>query len=93
MNCGAAALAYSWWLGKRRGYGTQELAYKPNDVGAVVLGSSLLLLGYECIDVYLNFTHLHPADGLASMAAPRSPPIFEPLKRSMSLSSLLPWVD
>ena len=43
MSCGAAALAYSWWLGKRRGYGTHELAYRPNDIGAVVLGTSLLL--------------------------------------------------
>ncbi|MBW0518852.1 hypothetical protein O181_058567 [Austropuccinia psidii MF-1] len=46
MSSGTAALAYSIWLGKRRGYGTEKLAYKPHNVSHVVLGTALLWFGW-----------------------------------------------
>lgn len=44
MSSGAAALAISIFLGKRRGYRTEVLAYRPQNVGYVVLGTTLLWL-------------------------------------------------
>lgn len=46
MSSGTAALAYSIWLGKRRGYGTEKLAYRPHNVSHVVLGTALLWFGW-----------------------------------------------
>ncbi|EGG08538.1 uncharacterized protein MELLADRAFT_42854 [Melampsora larici-populina 98AG31] len=46
MSSGTAALAYSIWLGKRRGYGTERLAYKPHNVTHVILGTALLWFGW-----------------------------------------------
>jgi Amt family ammonium transporter len=43
---GAAGLAYSMMLGKRRGHGTQELNYRPHNVGYVVVGTVFLWLGW-----------------------------------------------
>ena len=39
---GTAALAISVYLGKRRGYGTERLAYKPHSTSHVVLGTVFL---------------------------------------------------
>ncbi|KAH8919236.1 ammonium transporter [Atractiella rhizophila] len=46
MSSGTAALAYSLWLGKRRGYGTDRLAYKPHSVSHVILGTTFLWFGW-----------------------------------------------
>ena len=46
MSSGTAALAYTIWVGKRRGYGTTKLAYRPHNVTHVVLGVVLLWFGW-----------------------------------------------
>jgi len=46
ISSGTAALAISVYLGKRRGYGTDRLAYKPNNTSYVVLGTALLWFGW-----------------------------------------------
>ncbi|KAF8662805.1 hypothetical protein AX16_001087 [Volvariella volvacea WC 439] len=46
INSGTAALAISIYLGKRRGYGTEALAYRPHNVSYVVLGTALLWFGW-----------------------------------------------
>jgi len=46
MSSGFAALAYSLWLGKRRGYGTERLAYRPSSVANVYLGTALIYFGW-----------------------------------------------
>lgn len=46
MTSGTAAVAYCIYLGKRRGYGTEKLAYRPNSVQNVVLGTVLLWFGW-----------------------------------------------
>lgn len=46
MTSGVGALAYSIWLGKRKGYGTTTLAYKPQNTTFVVLGTVLLWFGW-----------------------------------------------
>lgn len=46
INSGTAALAISVYLGKRRGYGTERLAYKPHNTTYVVLGTVLLWFGW-----------------------------------------------
>jgi len=43
---GTSALAYSYMLGKRRGHGTQELAYRPHSVALIVLGTVFLWIGW-----------------------------------------------
>jgi len=43
---GSAALAISVYLGKRRGYGTEALAYKPHNTTYVVLGTIMLWFGW-----------------------------------------------
>lgn len=43
---GMAGLAISIYLGKRRGYGTERLAYKPHNTTYVVLGTILLWFGW-----------------------------------------------
>jgi len=43
---GTAALAISIYLGQRRGYGTERLAYKPHNTSYVVLGTALLWFGW-----------------------------------------------
>ena len=43
---GAAALAYSLMLGKRRGHGTHELNYRPHNVASIVLGTVFLWVGW-----------------------------------------------
>ncbi|KAK2784534.1 ammonium transporter Amt1 [Onygenales sp. PD_12] len=43
---GAAALAYSLMLGKRRGHGTHELNYRPHNVTHVVIGTVFLWVGW-----------------------------------------------
>jgi ammonium transporter, Amt family len=42
ISSGSAALAISIYLGKRRGYGTDRLAYKPHNTSYVILGTALL---------------------------------------------------
>jgi len=46
MTSGVGALAYSIWLGKRKGYGTTALAYKPQNTTFVVLGTVFLWFGW-----------------------------------------------
>jgi len=46
ISSGAAALAYSIMLGKRRGHGTPELKYRPHNVSYVVLGTIFLWFGW-----------------------------------------------
>ncbi|KAK5168270.1 uncharacterized protein LTR77_006839 [Saxophila tyrrhenica] len=43
---GSAALAYSYVLGKRAGYGTQKLNYRPHNVTHIVLGTVFLWVGW-----------------------------------------------
>jgi hypothetical protein len=46
ISSGTAALAISLYLGKRRGYGTDRLAYKPNNTSYVILGTIFLWFGW-----------------------------------------------
>jgi Amt family ammonium transporter len=46
ISSGTAALAISIYLGPRRGYGTERLAYKPHNTSYVVLGTVLLWFGW-----------------------------------------------
>ncbi|KAJ3533490.1 hypothetical protein NMY22_g7315 [Coprinellus aureogranulatus] len=46
ISSGTAALAISVYLGKRRGYGTEALAYKPHNTSYVVLGTVMLWFGW-----------------------------------------------
>jgi Amt family ammonium transporter len=46
ISSGTAALAISIYLGKRRGYGTEQLAYKPHNTSYVVLGTVFLVSSY-----------------------------------------------
>jgi Amt family ammonium transporter len=46
ISSGTAALAISIYLGKRRGYGTERLAYKPHNTSYVVLGTLMLWFGW-----------------------------------------------
>jgi len=46
ISSGTAALAISIYLGKRRGYGTDRLAYKPNNTSYVILGTVFLWFGW-----------------------------------------------
>lgn len=46
ISSGAAALAFSVMLGKRRGHGTHELNYRPHNVTHIVLGTVFLWVGW-----------------------------------------------
>ncbi len=46
ISSGTAALAISIYLGKRRGYGTERLAYKPHSTFYVILGTLMLWVGW-----------------------------------------------
>lgn len=46
ISSGTAALAISLYLGKRTGYGTEKLAYKPHNTTYVVLGTVFLWFGW-----------------------------------------------
>jgi len=46
IAAGTAALAISIYLGHRRGYGTERLAYKPHNTSYVVLGTTMLWFGW-----------------------------------------------
>ncbi|KAL4068504.1 ammonium transporter AmtB-like domain-containing protein [Scleroderma yunnanense] len=46
ISSGTAALAISLYLGRRRGYGTERLAYKPHNTTYVVLGTVFLWFGW-----------------------------------------------
>lgn len=46
MTSGTAALIWSFYLGKRRGYGTAKLAYRPHSVSHVILGTTLIWFGW-----------------------------------------------
>lgn len=46
ISSGTAALAISIYLGKRRGYGTERLAYKPHNTTYVILGTVFLWFGW-----------------------------------------------
>lgn len=46
ISSGTAALAISVYLGKRRGYGTEALAYKPHNTTYVILGTIFLWFGW-----------------------------------------------
>ncbi|PWN29505.1 high affinity ammonium transporter [Jaminaea rosea] len=47
ISSGTAALAISIFLGRRKGYGTEALAYRPHNVTYVVLGTALLWFGWN----------------------------------------------
>lgn len=46
LTSGVGALAYSIWLGKRKGYGTNALAYRPQNIIHVCWGGTLLIFGW-----------------------------------------------
>jgi Amt family ammonium transporter len=46
ISSGTAGLAISLYLGKRRGWGTERLAYKPNNTSYVILGTTFLWFGW-----------------------------------------------
>lgn len=46
MTSGTASLIWSYYLGKRRGYGTSKLAYRPHSVSHVIIGTTLLWFGW-----------------------------------------------
>lgn len=46
IAAGAAALAYSMMLGKRRGHGTHELNYRPHNVTHIVVGTVFMWVGW-----------------------------------------------
>lgn len=46
ISSGAAALAYSIMLGKRRGHGTFELNFRPHNTSAVIIGTLFLWVGW-----------------------------------------------
>jgi ammonium transporter, Amt family len=46
ISSGSAALAYSYILGKRTGYGTQKLNYRPHNVTHIVIGTVFLWVGW-----------------------------------------------
>jgi Amt family ammonium transporter len=46
ISSGTAALAISIYLGKRTGYGTEKLAYKPHNTTYVILGTVFLWFGW-----------------------------------------------
>ncbi len=46
MTSGTAALCMGIYMGKRRGYGTEKLAYRPHSVSHIVLGTVLLWFGW-----------------------------------------------
>jgi hypothetical protein len=46
INSGTAALAISLYLGKRCGYGTKRLAYKPQNTSCIILAIGTVLLWF-----------------------------------------------
>lgn len=46
ISSGTASLAIAIYLGKRRGYGTERLAYKPHNTAFVILGTVFLWFGW-----------------------------------------------
>ncbi|CZT24454.1 probable ammonium transporter MEPa [Ramularia collo-cygni] len=46
ISSGAAALAFSYVLGKRTGHNTQALSYRPHDVTQIVIGTVFLWVGW-----------------------------------------------
>ncbi|KAH7882339.1 ammonium transporter AmtB-like domain-containing protein [Phlebopus sp. FC_14] len=45
ITAGSAALAISFYIGRRRGYGTMRLAYRPHNVTYIVLGTVFIWFG------------------------------------------------
>lgn len=43
---GVGGLAYSYFIGKRRGYGTERLMFKPSNVSSITLGTVMLWVGW-----------------------------------------------
>ncbi|TXT07168.1 hypothetical protein VHUM_03338 [Vanrija humicola] len=43
---GVGGLAYSYFIGKRRGYGTERVMFKPSNVSSITLGTVLLWVGW-----------------------------------------------
>ncbi|KAK0437450.1 ammonium transporter [Desarmillaria tabescens] len=46
ISSGTAALAISIYLGKRKGWGTERLSYKPHNTSYIILGTVLLWFGW-----------------------------------------------
>lgn len=46
ISSGAAALAYSYALGKRTGFGTEKLNYRPHNVTHIIIGTVFLWVGW-----------------------------------------------
>ena len=57
ISSGTAALAISFYLGKRHGYGTKELVYEPHNTTYVVLGTVFLWFGWFG-ELLLSFSYL-----------------------------------
>ena len=79
ISSGAAALAYSLMLGKRRGHGTHELNYRPHNVTHIVIGTVFLWVGYVKVMTLLLAVANNRPDGSGSTPVPLSLPIFVPL--------------
>ncbi len=83
ISSGAAALAYSLMLGKRRGHGTHELNYRPHNVTQIVIGTVFLWVGLVVLDLLRKAFNAN--DSLAGLA---STPVV--LSRPTSALSWLP---
>lgn len=46
LASGIGGLAYSYFIGKRRGYGTERIMFKPSNVSSVTLGTVMLWVGW-----------------------------------------------
>src|SRR5882762_290778 len=65
ISSGTAALAISIYLGQRRGYGTERLAYKPHNTTYVVLGTIFLWFGWFGFnggELYITLVRDHVTD-------------------------------
>ena len=57
ISSGTAALAISFYLGKRHGYGSAELVYPPHNTTYIVLGTVFLWFGWFG-ELLLPFSYL-----------------------------------
>lgn len=75
ISSGTAALAIAIYLGKRRGYGTERLAYKPHNTSYVVLGTVFLWFGWfgfngGSVSILSHSLFVPPADLNISLLGP-----------------------
>lgn len=88
ISSGSAALAISVYLGKRHGYGTEALAYKPHNVTYVVLGTIFLWFGWFggplFMSIYWQSKSYRMVYIQASTAVLRLPQTYELHKHALS---------